>query len=661
MNTTPPFFHTPPVMSRINAYDSLPFQNSRIFCCLCKKCCDTCLRAQEHYRDDHDIHLEVENLNFSSFDDFKEWKLKLEATTVCRYVTTKTFQCDTHSRYVYMCHRSGVYESKTEDRKRKVKVSGLKKLNGYCPAGMKVIRRSGECSCQVSFLKTHVGHAVENETELRHVYLNDEERRYLASKISAGIPMPKILEECRNSAQESGLHQRLSVLKLQDLHNISAAYNLKSIYSKSIPKDALSIDVFLENNADAVLFYKPQSEPDSRYGVFRDDDLVLIIMTDLQQTILQQHAHKIVAMYGAYEMSTSNFLLHSMLVLDSDNEGVAVAFALCNRNDDAVVERFLMCVKERVGMIRTNVLMTDMQNAYYTYWMSIMHPPDHRLLCMWHVKKAWWQNLTLVPSKDKQKSLRQQLNHLSRELDEATFSEKLNEFINCQDAELGAFLDYFINGFIPCMESWAYCYRRNASALTNLHVEAFHKVMKYVLGGGKKIRSLRHCLRTLADYISLKESDFKIKKARSKTTTKLQLLKRTHVYAMKQLEQIAVPVEMVSDRKWRIGSFKNTSIVYTIEKIMTPKCPIAEGTCHLLCVDCETCFHQFKCTCPDSIVHSNMCEHIHVLCTFLKNSVPDPAPDPASASPAPATDYEYVTYTPSTITIEEHFEYVDEK
>ena len=55
----------------------------------------------------------------------------------------------------YICHHSG-YMSKNKG-KRHIKTQSSNKINGFCPAGLKVVFENyGKYS--VNFFKTHVGH-----------------------------------------------------------------------------------------------------------------------------------------------------------------------------------------------------------------------------------------------------------------------------------------------------------------------------------------------------------------------------------------------------------------------------------------------------------------------------------------------------------------------
>ncbi len=585
---------------------------------MCKKPCDSSKGALDHYTEVHNVAIEYEYPRFNSFDEFKGWMMRMEKATMCRYVKSKTYKCEGDTRYVFVCHRSGFYESKSCDRKRQMKKAGLKKLNGFCPAHVRMIKQNSDGCCRVSFLKTHVGHTVENENELQHIYLTEDERKNLAAKISAGVPLRNILSECLSLARESKMHKKFGALKIRDLHNISAAYHLKQNQSLVLPQESVSINAFLERNADAILFYKEQFQPDDTYGVFENNDLVLIIMTELQQTLLNLYAKKVVGVYSIHGTKAQNFFVHTLIVLDNDNKGVVAAFAISNRNDESLTDVFLTCVKYRVGIIETNTLITFAEDFGYNSWTKIMSEPQHRLYCVWHVKKAWWQNLNKVAHKGKQKWMRQRLNLLCREADESVFVDELSDLLKCEDADLREFIHYFKTNYLTSVGYWAHCYRRRVGIYPALDVDAFHKVMKYVLGGDKKLRNLSHCLRSLTEYISWKKSDFKIKLVREKSSFKQQILKSAHASAVAQLERGGVPLEIIDNDKWCVASFSGGTM-YSVEE-MSANCSSSLKTCQLLCEECGKCVHQYSCTCRDYIMNDNMCEHIHVVCMFLNNS-----------------------------------------
>lgn len=65
---------------------------------------------------------------------------------------------------------------------------------------------------------------------------------------------------------------------------------------------------------------------------------------------------------------------------------------------------------------------------------------------------------------------------------------------------------------------------------------------------------------------------------------------------------------------WEIMS-QTTKEIYLIQETDS-KC----NTCQLKCTDCNTCIHEYICSCIDSAVKFNMCKHIHLVANLRKNS-----------------------------------------
>ena len=59
--------------------------------------------------------------------------------------------------------------------------------------------------------------------------------------------------------------------------------------------------------------------------------------------------------------------------------------------------------------------------------------------------------------------------------------------------------------------------------------------------------------------------------------------------------------------KWTVKSSNELSVIYEI--IKKGDC----SKCFIHCPECNVCIHQFHCTCSDSLVHSTICKHVHLL------------------------------------------------
>lgn len=79
---------------------------------------------------------------------------------------------------------------------------------------------------------------------------------------------------------------------------------------------------------------------------------------------------------------------------------------------------------------------------------------------------------------------------LQMEINEMTFNESLNEFINrlALDPDLGEFLKYFQSNYVPIVNQWAMCHCIGVGINTNNYIEAFHGVFKMHYLNGKKTK-----------------------------------------------------------------------------------------------------------------------------------------------------------------------------
>ncbi|GFV35550.1 MULE domain-containing protein [Trichonephila clavipes] len=121
----------------------------------------------------------------------------------------------------FLCHRSGNFVSDSKGL-RHLKILGSNKINAYCPAALKVIQHTNG-KCVVSYQKIHIGH----QNDIGHLFLTADERKIIASKIAAKIPLDNILDEIRNSISDAGL-ERVHLLTKKHLHNIEKSFHLSS-------------------------------------------------------------------------------------------------------------------------------------------------------------------------------------------------------------------------------------------------------------------------------------------------------------------------------------------------------------------------------------------------------------------------------------------------
>lgn len=401
---------------------------------------------------------------------------------------------------LYVCHRSGKIKIKVPNllRKRKLKLNGSKKLHAICPAKMKLFYNA-DGTCKVVFCGEHVGHDITDKRELGCVNLHKDDRLHLASKIVNGVPLQRIINQ--NTTEEvlkdcfNPNVNRLNLLTNQDLHSVESSFNVKPSEQNPRPfkNDVDNVEAWLKVHEKNVLFYKEQDKENDRFPLLEKRDIVIVLMWPAQKKLIKKFGSNVIAMDGTHGMNRYDFLLQTLLILDYDGEGFPAAFAISNRNDKILIDVFLCCVKAEVGVLSPKTLITDMQASYYNSWVEIMQKPIFRLYCILHFFEALRRNQTKILNKDKRKEVMGRVYDMACETDEVEFREKLNQFLNDSDPDLYEFIQYFRNHYAcndDTIKRWAYCHRMFAGVNTNMHLETFHKILKYIHGRGKTIKTL---------------------------------------------------------------------------------------------------------------------------------------------------------------------------
>ncbi len=618
------------------------FQPAKLICLKCGQSYQNRKILIDHYERNHNIQQQFEYLFFSSMDEFENW-----LSPCYRHTTTWVTKTDT-CVLRYRCHRSGMYRDasvrENRARKRRLKVTGSKKLQGFCPGEVTLRQRRNDGLCVVTVQKVHVGHSIEDKDEVLHIYLTRVEKETIARQLMAGVSKEEILQTIYKDFDPNHVkNRRLDTLSSQDIDNVASAFKIKSSAQKTT--DPRQVEVFTSERSDSILFYKRHNEPDTRFNIFEMEDFVLVYQTNFQKQVLQKYGHKIVAFDVTHSMNSRDCFLHTMLVLDTENEGFVVAFLISNRYDQAVIEVFVRCIRENAGIIEAKTIMSDMELEYYKAWKAIMGATEFNIYCTWHLRKCWKQKLNelvtisrpscplktddgapKLESEDRRRLIintKQQLFDLANELDMAVFISKLNSFLSTDEPAAKPFLDYFIDNFVNKnnINAWAACCRLNAGINVNARIEAFHRTLKYKIAKQKKVKTLADGLMFIEDYVKYRTSQYLAKVYRPKMSTKLRELHSKHVAAEQDGEKQPFFIDHDANLQlWRVGSLnadsEELSETYFVQKNETKECG---QKCMLYCEQCETCFHEFQCSCHDSAVSNNMCKHIHALCISLKH------------------------------------------
>ena len=177
-----------------------------------------------------------------------------------------------------------------------------------------------------------------------------------------------------------------------------------------------------------------------------------------------------------------DFYLTTLMFVDEFGSGFPVAWCLSNHEDTTFMTVFFNAIKQNSGPITAKWLMSDLANQYYNAWVGVMQHHPRKLLCTWHVDKAWRENIReKVKDVTAQAEVYKMLRTVLEETSETTFSDLLAKVLNQLQScdQTAAFHQYFVSERVPKVQEWAFCHRLALGINTNMYVEAFHRTFKH--------------------------------------------------------------------------------------------------------------------------------------------------------------------------------------
>lgn len=377
-----------------------------------------------------------------------------------------------------------------EIKKRQLKSQGTSKIGSQCTAHIKATVKLDTAQVKVQYCNYHHNH----EKKLAHLHMPQRTRMDIASKLQKGVSMNRILDDIRDSVSDGLNRQHLTTRK--DLHNIKQQYNIEGIIRHA--NDLSSVTAWVEEmramqyNPILVFKKKGQKQPPEMDNV-SDDDFILCIQTEFQRDMFKKFGSSVICIDSTHGTNLYDFTLTALLVVDEYGEGIPVGWMLSNREDVLMLMVFFQALKERVGPIHPQWIMSDMAEQYFTAWKATFDNSDEsdtkKLVCAWHVDKAWRNTLReRITNKVKQTEVYHQLRMLLLEPDVSEFRVLLQHFLTHTKIHFPSFFTYFKDNYCTILHQWAACYRPHAPVNTNMFVEASHRVLKVVYFNNKQNR-----------------------------------------------------------------------------------------------------------------------------------------------------------------------------
>ncbi|KAI5741100.1 hypothetical protein M8J76_010413 [Diaphorina citri] len=453
--------------------------NNHMFCYICKKQFAYTDQLRSHLTKEHNISLEVQKLSFKSLLEFEAWRTQLEHADNIRYVQANGTKRGKDKDNIYLrCHRTGVYKRKGKETSKDLKSQGTWKINNHCTSSMIVEHfKTLDNVVKVTFFKDHFGHDI----ELEHLPLSKLDRDLIAGKLLQGVPADTVLDQVRDSIK--GTCERIHLISKRQIQRIEQCIGLTSSVQRD-ENDLTSVAMFVEESKDStenvVILYKNQGEV---HPVLDKQDFVLGIMSKAQEAMLKKFGtNGIICMDSTHGTNPYDFNLITVLTVDDFGEGFPVAFLYANKEDETTLSLFLNSIKEKIGTINASTFMSDDAPQYYNSWKNVMGSTAKKLLCTWHVDRAWQGKINLIAAKDKKIVVYRMLKKLQTETCKEKFVVLLQEFLQMlgQDKDLSNFREYFETYYLNRVENWAYCHRLFSNINTNMYLEAMHRVIKHV-------------------------------------------------------------------------------------------------------------------------------------------------------------------------------------
>ena len=496
----------------------------------------------------------------------------------------------TKTTYFY-CNRSGYFKSKSKG-KRILKTQGSSKLNAYCTAGIQLYHLTNH-KLKAIVSKTHYGHTC----SLGHIPLPQDIRHGIAGQLAMGVHFDSILDKVRNSVGNQ--LERTHLIMKKDLYNIEKAFKLRGDQRHS--DDATSVRIWIEELKDQdgdnpVRFYKPQGQKEGIIGhnIGLDvHDFAIVIQTPLQAEMLRGCGNNnVVCVDATHGTNTYDFQLITILVMDEFGEGFPAGWCISNKEDHILLSNFYRHVRQHTGSILPMWFMSDDAEQYYTAWTSIFGGQPKKLLCTWHVDRAWRKALTKISNKQLQVDVYHKLRVILEEKDADNLHLLLQNTIlqwNASPATIN-YASYFTEYYSQRYRQWAMCYRKGSGINTNMFAEAFHRVLKVVYLKGIVNKRMDACINTLLRYARDKIFDRLVKVEKGKSTGRLQAITTRHKTSLK-LSSDLVNKDISTANTWRVKSATGTD-TYTVRQ-ESENCP---HNCLLRCRICPVCIHQYSCT-----------------------------------------------------------------
>ncbi|KAB0804500.1 hypothetical protein PPYR_01470 [Photinus pyralis] len=154
----------------------------------------------QHFQNIHVISISTKSMEFANMDAFTFWKVQEEKATCSLFISEHGWYSTEKNKILkYVCHRSGYYKRKGKGI-RHIKTQGTKKIDGFCPAGIKltvILDEVRDSICNSELDRTHLLTKKDLHNIQQTLNLNNEAIRHTndAVSIESWVKEVEILEK----------------------------------------------------------------------------------------------------------------------------------------------------------------------------------------------------------------------------------------------------------------------------------------------------------------------------------------------------------------------------------------------------------------------------------------------------------------------------------
>lgn len=537
----------------------------------------------------HNMSMHLEQLQFKNMDEFHKWKRETERKTMCSYTCRyKVSVSNSKKTHSFSCHRSGTYAPKVQGpRKRMLKTQGTCKLGIVCTSTILACEDQNEVN--VTYCPCHYGHGNKASTQ-----------EQIASAFE-GTSSEQISEEGQDIIYGGDIVQ-YDILKKKDFRYINIAYDTTDYNSDLNEIDGLEhwIEVYSQLENSPILLYVQGTKEN-------EGEFILVIMTEYQKHILVSSPKTVICIDAVHRRKGGRFYLTVVFVLDENGLGFPVAFCVSKVCEKGVIVAFLECMKEAVGVLEFDYLMSDNDPCFIEAWIKVMGDNVKWLWSTWYVDEKWKRQLRIFKGMTEKRS---EVYRMMRKLleceNESTFESMYTDFIlnlysNPQTKDIGGFIKQHY-GLTP--ENWAFCFRKDIELSTNAHFEILHDIFRYCSSLGRKKRIDKFV------YVIMKVVRDKIIERLDNIDTEKHVI-ALHNIAWCHEKGMKIPARatsVLSEKEWIVKSTDGNECFFVA--LDNASCP---ERCKLVCDSCDVCVHMYTCTCSDNLINANLCDHIHAI------------------------------------------------